>query len=111
MNSYKEIFDLVNDNKKEDVYSALMTKEAAVLDTVNRIVQKKENSSYSNFMDLSLFDIITNFAIVWKRIYQEVVIFKQRDIIALFYENDRKIYVGIMLVMIALFLYFIDVSR
>ena len=111
MNNYKEILDMVEASQKDDVYSALLTKEEAVLDTVNRMIEKKRDDKNTGFLDLSIYELITNFALVWKRIYLEAVIYKQRDVKALFYDNERKIYMGIMFVMIALFLYFIDISR
>jgi hypothetical protein len=110
MNNYKEILSMVEDQNKEEVYTALMAKEKDVLDTINRMVEQKPVTNLS-FVDQSLFDLVTNFALAWKRIYQEAVLYKQRDVMALFYNNERKIYVGVMLVVIALFLYFIDTSR
>lgn len=110
---YNEILKMVSDpsNQKEDVYTALVTKEEQVLNTINRMVEKEKKESNNLFMHNSLFEIITAFALTWKRIYQEIVIFKQRDILTLFYHGERKIYLGIMIVLVSLLLYFIDISR
>lgn len=111
---YKSILDLLNkDISKNDIYSELMKKEENILNTVNRLSTTNISSSIQDtiFYNKSLLEILTLFANTWTNIFTELInedMYKYPT--KVFWEGDRKIFVGIMIVIIALFLFFIQIS-
>lgn len=114
---YKNLLsDLKNENATKDIiYEKLMAKEDKILDLIGRVVDQKNKSILQDsiFYNQSLFEIMMNFANAWKNIFNEVVI-EKRDIqvegLEIFYSGDRKIYVGMMILFIAIIFFFIDSS-
>lgn len=95
----------------EDVYIDLMTKEKNVLDTINRVVNFEESNEKQTKLlyNYSVLDIFVLFCNTWYNIFIELVnedMYKRPLVV--FWNDDRKIYVGLMLVLIALFMFFID---
>lgn len=108
--------DLQNeDTSKETLYEQLMSKESNILGLIGRIANDKNASVFANsiFYEKSLFEITMLFANTWKQIIHEV--FVEKKSIALhwrdmFYQDDRKIYTGMMLVLIALLILCVQAS-
>jgi len=113
---YKKLLaDLKNeDATKETIYEQLMAKETNVLDLIGRVANQKNTSMFKETVlyNKSMFEIAMLFANTWKAIISEVFIEKQplRNYPLIFYEGERKIYAGLMLVLVALFFYFVDIS-
>ena len=118
--AYGEYKSMLKDLKNEDatkdtIYERLMAKEENVLNLVGRVVDQKNKELFQDsiFYNLSLFDIMMRFASTWKTIMNELVVEKRsipNEYMEIFYLGDRKIYVGMMLVLIALLLFFISSS-
>lgn len=114
---YKDYDELVKmletDQNKDDVYQAIMKKEENVLQVMNRIAdERRENNSRATVIyNLSLLEFSTNFLTIWKNIITEFLYpgayLRWQEILM---QEDRKIYVGAMLVLIAFVLFFIDIS-
>lgn len=111
---YKSILDLLNkDVTKNDIYSELMNKEDNILNTVNRLSNTNLSSSIQDtlFYNKTLLEILSLFANTWTNILTELV---NEDMymypMKVFWDGDRKIFVGLMMVIIALFLFFIQIS-
>lgn len=124
VDDYQKIIDamsVIDKAKSKDseasFYQEVMQKEDKVLDTLNRIADSKRivDNKQTFFYNQSLVDIIAKFANTWLNIYTEIVVERQithpKDIVNIFFEGDRKIYVGIMIVLISLFLFFIEISQ
>ena len=114
---YKQLLsDLKNeDATKETIYEQLMAKEDNVLNLIGRVVDQKNTDLFKDsvFYNNSLFDILMKFANTWKAIMQEIFVEKRNlpsEFRGIFYSGDRKIYVGMMLVLVALVLFFIGSS-
>lgn len=116
-NEYKNLLsDLKNENATKDlIYEKLMAKEDKILDLIGRVANQKNTSLLKDsvFYNQSLFEIIMNFANAWKNIFHEVVIEKRSlklEGLEVFYNGDRKIYVGMMIIFISLLFFFIDAA-
>lgn len=100
-------------NSKQDVYTELMKKEENVLNTANRIVDMSQRNTMNEslFYNQSILEVVVKFANTWHNIFSELVnehMYKYPEMV--FWKEDRKIYVGMMLVLIGLFLFFIENS-
>lgn len=111
---YNDILNLLNNGAaKDDVYDHLMQREKEVLNAVNRVAESEmSKTTYkSSFLNMSVIDLIGNFAKTWLAIYTEFLHLKNpRDIVRILWTRERKIYVGIMIVGIALFFFFVDIA-
>jgi hypothetical protein len=111
MNEYKTLLQLLNNNAdKSEVYNELMQKETKVLDIISRISNQAsdESKSSSLFHNLTVYDIIAKFANTWRNIFTELFIeanYKETSRILM--HGDRKIYVGIMLMIFAFIVFFV----
>ena len=110
LNSYHDLLQLLKSDEasRKDIYSELMQKEGNVLDTISRVSsQEKIKSLYENtFSHLSIREVFARFAFTWQNIFNELVVERMFDhIIDIFFEKDRKIYVGMMVVFIGMFLF------
>ena len=116
--AYGDYHDLVaqlGDGKsKETVYEEIMAKEQNRIDLMNRVVAQKQQAEIqaSIFYNASLLEIAQTFAATWRRIFIELAIEKAppHKWQSILYDGDRKIYVGMMLVFVACFLYFVDAT-
>lgn len=111
---YKDILDIVNRNNVEDSYQELMQKEGKVLDTVNNIVKyyRDEDIKNGEFINQGISTILIRLFDVWKEIIDDFTSEKKnkKSFIEIVSINDRPIYIGITLIIIALFLFFIENS-
>lgn len=109
LNNYGDLLKLLNEGgNKSEVYTKLMNKEKNVLDVASRIsTQESEKDLKSNFLlNLSIHELIARFAFTWQNIFEETFVEKNiYSIPIILLKKDRKIYVGIMVILIAFFLY------
>lgn len=111
---YKTILESISskDYSKSNAYEDLLKVEKNVLDTINRVAEyeEKKKENYS-FYEKSIYDIITIFANTWVNIFNEIFVEKQyRTLKEIIFKNDRKIYVGLMFIIIAFFLFLYIIS-
>ena len=110
---YRNLLKSLKDtNNVDDIYQQLMEKEQSRVDLINRVVENDNNNIFKDtmFYNQSIVSIAMNFAAVWKEIFREFMVDK-REIATwprIFYEGQRKIYTGIMVLLIALLLFFIQ---
>lgn len=112
LQNYTDLLRLLENNEtdKRDVYNKLLEKEEKVLDIMSRVsTQEQQKNMFQNmFLNLSLYDIMARFAFTWQNIFTETVIDHRFDELPfILFQNDRKLYVGIMIVFISIFLYFV----
>lgn len=111
MDDYKAILKLVTaESPKDEVYSELMQKEDKTLNVVNRIVNqdgamKREQTLFEN---MSILDIIATFANNLKNMFTEVFI--EHQVTQVLSKKDRKLFFGMFLVLIALFLILLNAT-
>ena len=110
----QSLTDLENNQvTNENIYEKIMEKEENAINLMNRVAEEKlKNKEKSNtLLNLTIKEIFTVSIIKWLMIYNEVVNFKNYDLKKVFYDGDRKIYVGVMLIIIALILFFAEISN
>ena len=102
-----------NQITRENVYEEIMKKESNAINLMNRIAEEKSKTKEEDslFLNKTITQIFTTSIAHWLRIYHEIVDQKHYDIKALFYDGDRKIYTGIILVLIAFFIFFSEISN
>lgn len=107
---YKALLSLLKKSDPKEIYEELMKKEEKVLDTVNRVV------NYSNEKELKETEFLNKtvaqhiYGLFWamKGIISELYHIKTiQDVKKTLMRDDRIIYVGIMLLCIAFFLFFV----
>jgi hypothetical protein len=110
---YNDIKEIIKRGNLENSYEDLMKKEEKVLDTVNEVVKYyRDKDLYDGeFIHNNIVTIITKLGKTWKNIIEEVVLIKTiNDIHNIIVKEDRPIYVGITFILIALFLFLIEIS-
>ena len=112
---YNTIRDLLKEGNRADAYDLLIRKEENVINMVNRLIDhdQKKDMFKTNLLNMTINDVFLNFAKTWKTIMNELISGKFmtfHKLMYVFLHDDRKIYVGIMLILLSLFLFFIDIS-
>ena len=96
-----------------DAYQRLMQRETRVLRTVDRVVNAARASSVEreSFYNLSLREVAHRFVKSMHGILDDVMAVRHaRDVPAVFLSGDRKIYSGLLLVLVSLALYYFSAS-
>ena len=94
-----------------------MEKEDKVLDVLNRMVKKDTTKSDKMlfFYNQSLIDITMKFSNNMVNIFEELFIERQfksfNELQHILLDGDRKIYLGILVVLVGIFLFFVDISN
>jgi hypothetical protein len=109
---YKDILDIASSNNVENTYEELMKKESKVLDTVNNVVKyyRDEDIKNGEFINQGIASIITRYFDVYTEIINDFTNPKKKSLMQIVNKDDRPIYIGLTLIIIALFLFFIENS-
>jgi hypothetical protein len=108
--NYKELLNLLNKSDPKDVYEELIKKEDKILDTINRVVNYSNEKELkdSEFMNKTITQHIYGLFWTIKGIMGEFYRIKTfQDAKQIFTKDDRIIYIGILLLCIAFFLFFV----
>jgi hypothetical protein len=113
---YRKITSMLDNNNitMSDAYNELLQKEKNVLATVNRVVEHEQKKRYDGkvFYNMPVLTVIALFIGTWKTILIELTSldFKSdyRSIPSIFIRKERKIYLGFMIIIVAVFLYISD---
>lgn len=111
---YKEVLGVVNRTNVEDSYQDLMAKESEVLETVNNVVKYyRDNDIHgSEFVHHDISRILNRLPEVWKETIDGLVkVSSYKDFMDLVTAKDHMIYLGLSLIILALFLFFIESSK
>ena len=111
---YSKLVDLLNKSDDREIYEELMKKEDRVLDTINRVVNVSNEKEIKGkeFLNMSLNDIVHKFFWNITLIFSELISSKTiQDVKKVLFKDDRKIYIGLLLVLITIFLFFIIISK
>jgi len=111
---YKEVLDVLKRDDVENSYKDLMKHETKTLDTINNVIKyyRDEELADSQLINQSLHTIFMRFFDVWNELLEDLMKVKRpSDFIQAFIKSDRIIFIGITLVLIALFLIFIQSSK
>jgi hypothetical protein len=111
---YKEVLDVLKRDDVDNSYQDLMTHEKKTLETVNNVIKyyRDEELIDGQFINQSIHTIFMRFFDVWNQILEDIINVRQpTDIVAIFTKNDRIIFIGITLIVIALILIFLQNSK
>ena len=111
---YKSLVDILEKSELDESYKELMNKEDKVLDTINHVVNtyKDKKGKRKQFIHMSIYEIYNLFFLEWPEFMKDLTkVQSTEDVIDLLLKNNRVIYIGIVLVLISLILFFIDSSK
>ncbi len=109
----KEILEIANRKNVDDSYQELMSKEGKVLETVSDVVKyyRDKDIKDGEFINQSISIIMERFVEVWIEIINGVASASSiHEILRVMGDKDHPIYIGITMVVIALFLFLIESS-
>ena len=103
---YGELTDILARSNHETTYEDLMKKEDKVLTTVNSVVKhyQEKKKEKSQFTQMNIIDILHNFFTEWSLIIADISKLNSGTLkwsVQLFTKSDRPIYIGLMLILIA----------
>lgn len=109
---YQELMDIVEgrgDHKNDGTYGRLMDKERRVLDTVDRVVNdaRLQKIASKSILNMPVVDIVGRAGTSVSAIYQDILRIREpHDVITAFTKDDRRLYVGIIIVVISVIVLF-----
>lgn len=111
---YKSLLNLIESENQDNTYEELMKKEKNTLDTVNKVIKYYQDNDImkKNFSNMTFYEIVLRTSEVWTDIFNDIVTWKstKKNAMEVFYKEDRMIYIGIFLIFVSLFLFFIVIS-
>jgi len=112
---YKEFMDMLENGEYEakDVYQEIMNKEKDALATINRIAESRAKAiSVPDLVaGMSLGDHYFRMTRCLRDIFTDcLVLTDPHDLPWVFLDGDRKIYVGFLLVVASLFMFFVTIT-
>lgn len=111
---YKELIDVLNDSDRTNTYEELMKKEDKVLSNVNAIVKNYKDREHNDtqFVNWSVHKVFnklfTEITLIMYEIYNIKTV---NDLSRLFSSSTRLLLIGIFMIIIAIFLFFIEISK
>ncbi len=105
---------LINKSDPTEIYEKTINTEKNVLNTINRVIDHSNQKELKSkeFLNLSIKEHIFNLFKVLKSLINNI--YKVRNINhfnKLFLKNETQIYVGMLIVIISLILFFIFISE
>ena len=121
INFDKQNLESENINLKSDNKIILSNEEKKIISELNfkANIQKQKDLLNYNFYNLSLKQIFENFLKIWNSIIIDIIeLYNTKnswkeivfDLLFIFTKDERLIYVGIMLIVVSFFMYFILLS-
>jgi hypothetical protein len=110
---YEQLKQMLDYSPTNGMYDELMNKESSVLETVNRVVNHSNQKQLESqeFLNLSISMHIGKFYRTMYAMFDDAFRVKSKeDMLLLFWNEDRIIYSGILIVLIVLFVFFISIS-
>lgn len=110
---YKDFKTLLDKSNPDHLYEELMKKEERILQTVNRVVDysNKKELEANEFINMPIKDATSNFMLGVISMINDLTKVKDgQHLIQVLMSTERVIYIGIILVIISMFLFFIQSS-
>lgn len=103
---YRQLMDAIQGRGRfgPEVYGNLMNTEERVLDTVDRVVNdaRLQRVTRASFLNMSLLEIAGRTADVLRAVYLDLFAVRSvHDFVKAFTKKDRRIYLGLVLIVIA----------
>ena len=115
MNSkeYKEFLQMLENDEisEKDVYNEIMSKEKSYLEEINKIVENKKSDNNNAFFNLSIPEHYMKFTKCIHNIFKECMSIKNiKEVPWIILYEERKIYIGLLIVVTSMFLFFVTIS-
>lgn len=124
---YQSVLNLLNESSNnepingmhDNVYQELMKKEGKTLDTINNVIKYYKDNDYKNkeFVTMNFWEALIRFYDIWYEIWIDIsnngLNGNINDIISfgtILLKNDRPIYLGILIIIISIFMWFVIIS-
>lgn len=123
---YESVLNLLNESSggpsygmQDNVYQELMKKEDKTLDTINNVIKYYKDNDYKNkeFVTMSFWEALIRFYDVWYEIWNDIsntaIKGNVNDTFSLgsiIMKSDRPIYIGILIIIISIFMWFVIIS-
>lgn len=110
---YTQLVHLLEKSDPADIYEQLIKKEDRVLDTINRTINysNEKQLDASEVFNMSLHEIIRRFFWTLRTIFHDLFRVKTgQDLWQVMLKDDRKIYLGTLLLCVCIILFFISIT-
>ena len=112
---YTSVLALLQKEDKTDVYADLMRKEKKTLDAINNVASHYNDKEIQKMElpNMSYIDTMFQFVNTWSNIGNEIMSINKTEgidtkkILDIFTKEDRLIYVGMLCILMAIFIFFI----
>lgn len=110
---YKSFVETLEQSNHENTYEEVMRKEEKVLDTMNRVIRYHRDIDLKDkqFMNLPVAVAVQRFFMVLNDIFSELVNGKYDSLSGVFTKGDRLIYIGALLILLSIFIYYVEITR
>jgi hypothetical protein len=124
---YNDLLALLESDRadvtKSDIYQRLMEKEPNTLNLIQRVVDTEQSKQQRKRLlaHMSMVDILSLFSNTWKHILHELTLTfnsaqqaappSAATLARIFLDKERKVVLGMSLILLAVFLFFVEVSN
>lgn len=111
---YRDFMEMLESGEvyEKDVYHDIMAKEKTYLEEMNKMLETKASFSTKYFTQLSVGEHYFKFIDCLMKIFKEsLLISNAYELPWILLYGERKIYIGILLVILSIFLFFISISN
>ena len=114
---YKSLVDVIEKSQNhENTYEEVMKKEEKVLDTMNRVIKyyRDVDIKEQQFVNMPISKVVYRFFNVWIEMFNELMDAnntKRVDFLSVFTKDDRLVYIGVFLVLLSVFLFYVEITR
>lgn len=111
---YNNLIDTLEQSNHDNTYQDMIGKEDKVLDTMNNVIKYYRDADIKEyeFINLSISQAVYKFFNIWTEMFNEIIDNnKSQSILNILMKDDRLVYIGIMLIIISIFLYYVEITR
>jgi len=111
---YRDFMQMLESGEvyEKDVYHEIMTKEKTYLEEMNKMLEIKASFNPKYFTQLSVGEHYFKLIDCLRKIFKEsMLVSSVYELPWIFLYGERKIYIGILLVILSIFLFFISISN
>jgi hypothetical protein len=111
---YSQLKELLDYGPTNGIYEELMKKEENVLKTINRLVDRSNQKQLESeeIINMSFTDLYKHFNTDVYKMFNELFEVKTTDDLRKFFKDaKRSIYLGIFVVLVSLFMFFVVITN
>lgn len=111
---YKSLINTLEQSNHDNTYQEMIGKEEKVLDTMNNVIKYYRDADVKEyeFINLSITQAVYRFFNIWIEIFNELIDRKNSEKIqTILMKDDRLVYIGIMLIIISICIYYSEITK